>query len=476
MNKRVRFGIAILVLLLAIIFVFGLAQAFGPDQGLETASADSAQAEIIWTGQYVHRSIDPPVSVGTHNSIAFHPTDNKPRISYYDVTNGDLMRARPVPSGSGNCGVIDDWDCQIVDGEGNVGQYSSIAFWSDEGSDLYRIGISYYDATNGALKFAYWNCPTAACFHSIQTISDSTIFGNSIGLYTSLKFASDGTPHIAYYSTNIFLDTGSLHYAYPVGDGGNCGEGAAEGKWECTLIDSGSQVGKFASMDLDNEDRINFAYYDGGLGNLKHAYYMGFGGNCGGTEWKCDVVDGLFPIIDTGLYPSIKAPQAPGEKARIAYYDATNDKLRYAIQSSDDNCGVGWNCTDVDDMGSSLTNMGIALDLDQEGHPIIAYQQILDEFSHSTLRIARPYFVYDDGNFGNCGEPPPGYLFTYWRCNTLDNAGAHVYEADYVSLAVSPSNLAYIAYSEWDDYYSVNSLKLMNEYWYHSLFMPTLRK
>jgi hypothetical protein len=478
MNTFSRLWVACVVFLLAIIFAFGIAHALGQDGGLLPAGTTTLPAKQPWTGQYVHRVTDPPLKVGSYNSIAFSWREYQPYISYYDATNGDLMLATPDTTGQfGNCGKDNSWYCRPVDWEGDVGQYSSIAIWKNPALQ-WKLGISYYDKTNAALKYAAWTCVDNFCGWKIETISDSSLLVSAIGQHTSLKYGSDGTAHITYLSRNTLYGTSSLRYAYSVSDGGNCGVGTSFGKWQCRTVDSGANRLLYMSVDLDQENRVNIAYYDETSGILKHAFYYGFGGNCGDNqEWKCDDVDGST-LVNTGLYPSIRAPKAAGEKVRIAYYDKTHQKLRYAVQGTGGDCGTGWICLDVDDMGTSPTHMGIALDIDEGGNPFIAYQKVPDdEFSRSILKIARPYFVYDDGNFGNCGEVPPGYLFNFWRCNSLDNAGAYVDEGEYVSLAVFPTGMAMVAYSEWDDYYEVTSLKVMYQYEQPSLvFLPMLRK
>ncbi|MDW8064406.1 MAG: carboxypeptidase regulatory-like domain-containing protein, partial [Anaerolineae bacterium] len=74
-------------------------------------------------------------------SLALDGTGN-PHISYYDASNGALKYARWTGSG---------WEIQKVDAGGDVGQYTSLAL--DSAGNPH---ISYYDASNGALKYAHW--------------------------------------------------------------------------------------------------------------------------------------------------------------------------------------------------------------------------------------------------------------------------------------------------------------------------------
>jgi hypothetical protein len=71
-------------------------------------------------------------------------------VGYYDVTKGDLRVA--------HCA---DVECRkathvVVQEEGNVGQFTSIAIGVDG-----RPLISYYDVTNGDLKVAH--CSNSFC-------------------------------------------------------------------------------------------------------------------------------------------------------------------------------------------------------------------------------------------------------------------------------------------------------------------------
>ena len=77
--------------------------------------------------------------VGNYCSLALD-NDNKPHISYYDYTNGDLKYTRWDGS---------TWQIETVDSTGDVGSYTSLALDKDNNPH-----ISYYDSPNGYLKYA----------------------------------------------------------------------------------------------------------------------------------------------------------------------------------------------------------------------------------------------------------------------------------------------------------------------------------
>jgi hypothetical protein len=77
---------------------------------------------------------------GQNLSLAFDASGNAV-ISYYDASNGDLKFARQNGKG---------FDVETIDSAGNVGAISSIALNPTTG----RIEIAYFDAANGRLKLA----------------------------------------------------------------------------------------------------------------------------------------------------------------------------------------------------------------------------------------------------------------------------------------------------------------------------------
>ena len=84
-------------------------------------------------------TVDSAGSVGVDSSLALGP-DGQPAISYYDSSNGYLKFARFNGS---------TWTLTTVDSAGSVGQFTSLAFGPDG-----QPAISYRDATNLDLKFA----------------------------------------------------------------------------------------------------------------------------------------------------------------------------------------------------------------------------------------------------------------------------------------------------------------------------------
>jgi hypothetical protein len=430
MKVRHIFGLMLSVMLLLLAVGSGLAH--GP-QSTGSSEAVDLRADLSASAPWLNSEIDTPGNVGQYASVAIDPLTETTYVSYYDATNKTLRLSMNKGFGSGNCGPNNSWLCTTVDSSGDVGKYSSIAINPANG----EIGIAYYDATTGKLKFAHGEiCST--CSWSIDIVDEPILFPtDNKGQYASLKYNSTGKPYIAYYFGNT---SGVDALMMASGENGNCGYGSAAGKWQCDTIKTGEGVGQYASLALDGSGNRRIAYYDGANGDLWYATSSS-GTNCGpgGNTWLCYPVDSAN---DVGKYASLYMDN--GNDFHIAYYDATTDKLKYAVDvGSGGNCGIlgSAQCDAIDSMPADYHPLGISIAEDNAYYPFIAYQS-----QYGSLNLARPVPALGlPGGSGNCGPENP---FSTWYCETINPQNPYVpaRHGDFVSIALNPSGLATIAY------------------------------
>jgi hypothetical protein len=475
MERQIRIGLVLSATLVVLGMTPGMAQESQYNEDWAVIGANTTSpASAPWFVDTVDWTRD----VGRHVSVAIDPGSGRTFISYYNEAEGGcLYLARYMGSAGGNCGINHTWNCQLLDSFGIVGQYNDIATYPF-GNGV-KIIVSYYDFTFGALKYVEGYAESSSFYWSTHTIdSGNPGSGYYKGLYTSVEYDAGGVPHIAYQYYGTSSAEAQL-YAYRVGDGtGNCGEGVVAGDWQCDVIHNAEGVGMYASLDLDGDGDPSIAFYDADNGYPWVAAYIGSGGNCGpGNSWYCRRVH--QPTLDTGKYVSLYVEHSG--LPHIAYHNVTSGTLEYAEWvGSGGNCGFSsgstrweWQCDEIDDMGTSLTSMGMALAEDGAGYPIIAYQYAADDQTSPALKVARPIGAMDPNTVPNCG---PEDLFLTWYCEYIDGGGGWNDEAGSASIAVNSAGLATIAYQELDRYHYPVEGNLKMAYQRLQVFLPLALK
>ncbi len=244
--------------------------------------------------------------INASTSIVLPPTFNYTSgyayISFYDITNGDLKCATVQFLN----GFAQPASIAVVDSTGDVGRYNSMTM--DKNGKLH---ISYFDATNGDLKYATNGTGSWLTY----TIDSAGV----VGLYTSIKTDSNGNVHISYLDTGASAGDKRLKYITN-----------ASGSWAPITIDnsfSGETVhdGEYTSIALDDNNKPHISYYDWDYGALRHATNATQYGYWG---WEWVDLQGTLPGSGVGQFTSIVS-LGNGEFG-ISYFDATNGDLKYA--------------------------------------------------------------------------------------------------------------------------------------------------
>ncbi len=286
-----------------------------------------------WDGQWLTETV--AGGGGPYSSLALDASGN-PRISYEYITQHEIKYAE----GDGS-----QWNLQDVTSFRRGGRYTSLAL---EPTAPYTPHISYYYEYFGGpgdplifyLKSAYWDGSKWV----IMTVDTDY----AAGMYNSLALDGSGNPHISYYRDFTYDD---LKYARWDGS-----------QWLIETVDSDGKVGLYTSLALDGSENPHISYYDETNGDLKYAYYVGAGGNCGPSNtWQCDTVDSEG---DVGTYTSLTLDESGNP--HISYYDDANGDLKYARWD-----GSQWLIETVDSTG--YVGQYTSLALDGGGNPHISY-------------------------------------------------------------------------------------------------------
>ena len=183
--------------------------------------------------------VDGTSTVSRETSVAIMPL-GRPIISYYDGGSfkEDLKVAVCSNAACSGANII------TLDNTGDVGRYSSIAIGVDQ-----RPVISYYDASNKALKLA--RCHNAVCSTGAAlTLLDSAGL-DRIGLFTSVAIGVDGNPIISYENDTL----GDLKVAH-------CRNPACSSLTDITTLDRVGQVGWYTSIAIGPGGLPVISYWD----------------------------------------------------------------------------------------------------------------------------------------------------------------------------------------------------------------------
>jgi len=284
-------------------------------------------------------------------------------------------------------------------GAANVGTFNDILLLSDG-----RPAMSYYDSTNGNLKFVV--CANVFCTGSpvITTIDNSA---NNVGQFSSAALGADGFPVIAYYDTT----TDDLKVL-------KCGNATCTSGNVINTVDSTGNVGQLSAIALGQDGNPVVAYLQQtGTFDFEGLFKIAKCANpaCSGAA-TITTVDNL----GTGNFSSSVSIVVPIDGLPVIAYQAgsvasTGDAL-IVVKCINANCtGTATRTVIHSDIEYNL-GAHASLAVDSANRPVIAYMAIngqlgiarcLNASCTSSDREQVPGFAVDllDAAFGDDGIP-----------------------------------------------------------------------
>ncbi len=289
---------------------------------------------------------NPKTNVGIDPALVIG-NDNLLQISYYDQTNGDLKFARCTDAACTTPSIT------IIDATGDVGRSVSMKIATDGFPRM-----SYYDATNGDLKFAL--CTDANCTTPTLTTVDAGVdtatLKEDLGADSSLAMASDGFARISYYDTTA----GKLKLA------------------RCTIIDCSTSIlttvgpatgvgGAHTSMALGLDGFARISHWNLTMSALDYSRCS----NADCSTQTTTTVDPADPVDPLGLTGSSASMLIAADGfARITYLgeETTNSVIKY-LQCTDDVCTT----PNITTIGPALFSISPSIAMAPDGFARISY-------------------------------------------------------------------------------------------------------
>ena len=339
------------------------------------ASALGVRAGYTWTTSVV----DTSTSAGQYSSLAYDPLTSQPAIAYYNAGSSTLRYAQYNGS---------SWDKESITLTGG-GTYISLAF-----SESGQAGISCYSPNNDSLIFAAR--PTPGSTFLAYTVDDDA--STTFGMFTSVKFGSDGKPAIAYRhqgQLKVARFTAAVTSATGIWTSSN---------WDITTAAEDNQPGYYNSLAFGPDGYVYIAY----CANTQTELYLASETDIG--IYNNNYVDGN---VGAGIECSMIF-LTNGHPA-VSYYDETNHVLKYAEKS-----GSTWTITTVDSSSSDVGRY-TSIACNSSGEPAISYYDV----TNGDLKYAQ--------------RAPSGT----WKTSTVDSDGD---VGQYTSIAFDTHHRPTISY------------------------------
>jgi hypothetical protein len=315
--------------------------------------------------------VDQSGNTGKYTSLAADPSGRQ-HITYYDATNGDLRYA----TCASGCTAAGNWTTAVVDYIGDVGQYGDVGPYTSLEVRSARLGVVrhvvYFDATNyaTALKYAYCSLGCSLAANWKKVAVDQ---GGRVGEYASLAIGADGRRHVIYYDDSY----ARLKYATCLS---SCGQA---GSWHRSTID---QVGiyYYTSIAVGPDGRRHVTYLRNDGTNITLRYATCLASCSSAANWQTTFIDGIGP--ETGFFGYQTSVAMGADGVLHVSYGGDYD-LRYARCAADCTVAANWLRVTVDATDNRGESTSLAVGTDGRVH-VSYYDRTNGDLRYATCAAA----------------------------------------------------------------------------------------
>ncbi len=361
----------------------------------------------------------------------------------------DLYFAYKVDGTTDGCGPDSAWTCKLILSDlGSPPFYSPLTSFSF--TDTFLTAWVYQNGTESLMYYSkYWAhdfSSSGSAVGVLLRLNTGTYNGYHLAGRPSLAYDSEGHIQGAVILSNNSVE--KLVYIY-MGDITNTSCGFST-TWTCDEIDSGRFSG-LVQLSITASDSPRISYNDLISDQLIYAYPTNIlvPGTCGpGDTWRCIMID--EGTGDDTIYPVLSMDFGSGSP-QIAYIEDKSGMLPQRLLRHAKFVGVGgncgwdtwyniglqsgyrWNCTDVAviDSQSPFIASPFSLKVDPDNFPVIAYAYV--DGASSCLGVTYPP--------ERVGGAPGAWIGDEIDCPASDN----------IALALNNAGLGFVVFNQFSD-------------------------
>jgi hypothetical protein len=258
------------------------------------------------TWSYTSLDQDASADTGKYTAIALDASGN-PQVGYWaEVPTNAGTRPRVIRYSSG-------WQTPVNPDTDGV-------YWNNLGGEWISI------ATNGNTRYLAYSGKffISAVSESRYAVRYATSTDGTTWTVEDVEYKASGVASNQYAGTSVAFYGTTIYIVFYDAGSGDLRLAKRSGTWSVTSIATTNDVGRYPSVAVDSTGGLHVSYHDVTSGDLCYTTSTN-----GGTSWSTvEIVDSAGTV---GQHTSIAV--GGNDYPRIAYYDASNTNLKFAVKN-----------------------------------------------------------------------------------------------------------------------------------------------